>query len=397
MVSQLSERARILRSERLIAGSRIALAVVALAAFGIDPTEPPQYAWEVFLLVGVYLGIALGVAVAVWSASRPLPRLALAAHVFDLGMFGSVIFFTRGPSSPFFVFFVFALVAAALRWQWAGTLWTGGAALATLLGSGLLSALSRAGPELELNRFIIRCGYLVVIAILLGYLGNHEKRLREEVSRGAAMAERLRLAHDLHDGVIQSLTGATLSLGTLPALIGRDPAAARETVGRVEELLFEEQRGLRTFMEEVREVVREAPERPFEERLEEVIRGVERHWDLDVEREHDLGGASLPPRLANEVCWLLREALVNAARHGEASNVRVAIEAADGSLRIRVADEGCGFPFQGRYDWGELREQNRGPRSLKHRIAALGGTLALESSDDGAILEMELPLPARQT
>ncbi len=395
MSRRLTEETRSLRAERLIAAARFVLAGVSLAAIALDPSEPQRYASLVFLLLVGYLACASILGLVVWAASSPPRRLAVAAHVFDLAMFGSVVFFTRGPSSPFFVFFIFALVSAALRWQWAGTLWTGGAAVATLLGTGLLAAMAQAGPELELNRFLIRGGYLVVIAILLGYLGNHEKRLREEASRVAAMEERMRVAYDLHDGVVQSLTGATLRLGALPGLMERDPEAALETARRVEELLLEEQRDLRVFMTEARELLSPARAQPLEIKLAEICRGIERHWNLRVRYEHDLDNVELPPRLANELGSLLREALANAARHGNASSVDVRISRADRHLGLRVADDGSGFPFQGRYGWAELQEEARGPRSLKRRVAGLGGTLSLDSSDRGTVVEMEIPLGPR--
>jgi len=57
-----------------------------------------------------------------------------------------------------------------------------------------------------------------------------------------------------------------------------------------------------------------------------------------------------------------------------------------------VADNGCGFPFRGRYDHAALIAMNIGPATLKERIASLQGTLAVESTHNGARLEIIIPL-----
>jgi len=56
-----------------------------------------------------------------------------------------------------------------------------------------------------------------------------------------------------------------------------------------------------------------------------------------------------------------------------------------------VADNGRGFPFEGRYDLASLDRAGQGPRTLKERVAALGGSLTIESSPAGATIEARLP------
>ena len=88
----------------------------------------------------------------------------------------------------------------------------------------------------------------------------------------------------------------------------------------------------------------------------------------------------------------LHEALVNAARHGGASAARVNVEERDERLAIAVADNGRGFPFRGRFDLAALNGMAAGPVSLKERVAALRGSLAIDSSASGARLDIALPL-----
>jgi hypothetical protein len=131
MVSALhSSRAR---AERLIAIGRVVLAGFSLLAIWLDPTVPSKHADIAYTLLAVYLGYALALAAWVWHAVAPLERTAVFVHALDILAFTLFMYFTEGPTSPFFLYFVFAVIAAALRWQWRGALWTGFVALAIFL------------------------------------------------------------------------------------------------------------------------------------------------------------------------------------------------------------------------------------------------------------------------
>jgi signal transduction histidine kinase len=174
------------RAERLIAGGRAVLAAFSLLAIWLDPSEPSKYAHMAYTLLAAYLGYACLLGGLVWAAGVHSGYIALVTHVLDLSIFTLFIFLTEGPTSPFFVYFVFALLAAALRWQWRGVLWTALATLGAFIGLGVYAEHVLRDPEFELNRFIIRSVYLAVVAALLGYLSAHEQRRRDELARLAA-------------------------------------------------------------------------------------------------------------------------------------------------------------------------------------------------------------------
>jgi signal transduction histidine kinase len=117
-----------------------------------------------------------------------LPRglFGILSHAFDLLIFSIIIFFTLGPTSPFFVFFVFSIICATLRWQWQGALWTTVASLSAVVGMALYPADLLRDPDFEMNRFIMRVVYLAVVGSLLGYVGAHEQTRRRELSGLAA-------------------------------------------------------------------------------------------------------------------------------------------------------------------------------------------------------------------
>jgi signal transduction histidine kinase len=489
----------------------------------------------------------------------------LGSHAFDLTFFILFVYFTAGPSSPFFAFFVFSLVCATSRWQWRGTLWTAAVALTALFALGIYFGRVVHDPDYELHTFIIRAVYLAVIALLLGYLGAHEARTRREISvlasfsgsafesegelvehllaysqqvlrtprvvlawsaegrphrvvecrreaggevacgrvpelegralevealrgedflcsdleppastllgtehetprrwRGAVLTaeaertlgarsvlsyrlggprvsgrllfldrpgmteddivlgaivrrtvtaaldrhyldervketvadeERVRMARDLHDGVLQSMTGFGLRLAAVRRRLADDPGAARLALDELQSLIALEQRDLRFFIQELH-----APN-PGElgggglrERLEDLADRIESEWGLQVELEIE-AAAELSGRLGREVYHLVREGVVNAARHAGADRVRVVLTADGGGSRlgIKVSDDGRGFPFEGRFSGEELSAARQGPRSLRERIAALGGSLVLESDRKGSCLEIVLP------
>jgi signal transduction histidine kinase len=83
---------------------------------------------------------------------------------------------------------------------------------------------------------------------------------------------------------------------------------------------------------------------------------------------------------------------VNALKHAQASRVTVDIDSADGHVRIAVTDDGHGFPFTGYHSHATLAASDIAPRSLFERVAALGGQLSIDSSNQGSRVEMVLSL-----
>lgn len=183
------------RNDRLIATGRVFLAASSLFAVWLDPSEPANQAPVAYALLIAYLAYALAIAAAVWRVELRGRAWRGVAQAFDLVFFSLFVYFTAGPASPFTAYFVFSLVCAALLWGWRGTLWTAGAALGAYGGIGLYFALVagplREDPAFELNRFIIRGVYLVVVAVLLGYLGSHGRRTLREMSALATTPQRV--------------------------------------------------------------------------------------------------------------------------------------------------------------------------------------------------------------
>ena len=385
------------RIERIAAVGRLVFTSFTFLALSLDPTEPRRYSHLTYMLLTAYLVYATVFALYTFRRT-PSPRTGLATHVLDLFLITTFQYLTAWTTSPFFVYFTFALGVATMRWQWRGVLWTGVFALLAFNALGAYAELVLRDPAFELNRFLIRNFYLLVTATLLGYLGYFEHELRTELARrikkATAAEERVRLARDLHDGVLQTLTGTALQLQTAERLIEREPGKARAVLGDVQHMIADEQRDLRFFIQELKPGQIGALDEGggLAPALQELGRRLESVWGLRLEL------SASPPRLPaseqvlGEVYRIVQEAAVNAARHGQATRVSVSLGLDDRALTVAVSDNGHGFPFQGRMGLNALTAAHQGPRNLRERVVALGGTMDIASEAAGSRLDIRLPL-----
>ena len=119
---------------------------------------------------------------------------------------------TQRRSSPFFLFFVFAITTSGFRWGLRMS--TAITALTVVLYLSLL-LVSAEGVKF----YVMRPVYLVVVGYLIGYLGQSRVRLEEDVRRLEADLERRGIAASLHDGSLQTLAGVRLRLEACRQLV----------------------------------------------------------------------------------------------------------------------------------------------------------------------------------
>src|SRR5262245_11520595 len=211
MVGVLSPYYRQTRTERLIATGRLLLAAFSLVAIYLDAYEPSRYEQVAYSTLAAYLVYAAVIVALLWSSVTPPVHLPLITHAVDLTAFFVLIYLTEGPTSPFFVYFVFALISATLRWHWQGALWTAAVALSGFIGLGVYTGVVLQDPAFQFNRFVIRSVYLAVVAVLLGYLGEHQERLQREISELASWP--VGLSEEAANLVRDALEKSALTLG----------------------------------------------------------------------------------------------------------------------------------------------------------------------------------------
>lgn len=270
---------------------------------------------------------------------------------------------------------------------------------ARLGGRSLLSAVWH-GELVRLRMFVVdpiaaTADELVLAEITAALAGARIEGLEliDRMRAGAATEERVRLARDLHDGALQSWTGFGLRLAAARRLLPESAGAATESLEELQRLVSLEQRDLRFFIQDLEPPGHEARGFDLAQRLAELIQRAEHEWQLRVDLDAAPVDDDLPDVTERDLYFLVREAIVNAVRHGGARRISVRLTRPDEDrLALTVADDGSGFPLRGRFDHDELARLDAGPRSLRHRISSRGGRLGLESSDQGARLEIELPV-----
>ncbi|MGE5073272.1 MAG: PAS domain S-box protein, partial [Anaerolineae bacterium] len=186
--------------------------------------------------------------------------------------------------------------------------------------------------------------------------------------------ERLRLAHELHDGPMQDLYSVVYELEELRAKTDPDVNAS---LGRVSENVHRVLKDLRETAKELR------PPTISQFGLEKTIRSYmadlqEKHPDLSLQlalaRDHQL----LPEDVRLALFRVLQQALTNIIRHAEATEVRVRFSFDAEEARLEVSDNGKGFRVPS--TWIDfVREGHYGLAGAAERVNALGGIFTVES------------------
>jgi signal transduction histidine kinase len=285
---------------------------------------------------------------------------------------------------------------AGLR-RWHGTPLN--SAFQSRFGVRAVLSLSMEGEGLKGRLFVLDKKGMTSDDLVLGGIVAHEMvnqmdyfYMLRQLQQSTAAEERIRMARDLHDGLLQSLTGTALQLETVQRLIETDPHTAQQRLLEIQRLISAEQKELRCQIHDLKASPLSFPgmDTDLATRLEALAELIERHWSIRVEMVNRLT-AGIPHPLAQEIYSIVRESLTNAARHANASSVRAEINIDDNHVNITVSDDGHGFRFQGRYDHATLTTLKLGPVTLKERVTALGGSLNIESTDTGARLEITIP------
>jgi signal transduction histidine kinase len=224
-------------------------------------------------------------------------------------------------------------------------------------------------------------------------IGNSLAHLHvAERSQALAIREdRLRVSRDLHDGVLQALTGIRLELQDIAEDCTATPAT-QDRLLAAERALAIEQRELRTFIDGLKPDGASAAVGTLAASLEETAARLAVEWKTPVTVRVAPGDLVVRASLEHAVRMMLHEAIVNALKHGHPSRVAVTVDAADSRLSLTITDDGRGFPFRGQMDHEALIRDDVGPISLRDRVAALGGLMSIDSGPRGARVEVSLPL-----
>jgi signal transduction histidine kinase len=215
-------------------------------------------------------------------------------------------------------------------------------------------------------------------------LANADAREKLAASRAriveAGDAERRRLERNLHDGAQQRLVSLALHLRLVEGALEDDPERARA-------LLADANAQLDEALEELRELARGIHPAILTDRgLVPAVEALVTRAPLPVELT-ELPDERLPEPVEAAAYYVVAEAVTNAAKYAQASNVSVSIRRSNGRAVVRIADNGVGGADSG---------HGSGLRGLADRLEALDGHLRVESPPNGGTrIEAEIPLRSR--
>lgn len=339
------------------------------------------YAWLVYLSMFILYGVlaratptlvvfhvaAIAVFLALYFRGWWLEGRRLAPIVVALTALGVVCIPWNPGASVFFIYaagFVgdIARPAVAVRWL-------GGIALVVALETLVVGLRPEAWiPALLLTLLIGGAN----VAFAEKRRADIRLRLaRDEVEHMAKVAERERIARDLHDLLGHTLSVIVLKSELAAKLAERDPARSATEIRDVERIS-------REALAEVRRAVQGYRELTLEESLAQA-----RHALLagGVSLEVDVARVPLAPKTEGVIALVLREAVTNVIRHARATRCVVRMQVEHGVLALTVADDGVG---------GEVRP-GTGMAGMKSRVEEQGGRF-VHDGRHGTTVRIELPL-----
>ena len=234
-----------------------------------------------------------------------------------------------------------------------------------------------------------------LVEVVAREVGNSLEQLygHDRSQQIAIREDRVRLARDLHDGVLQSLTGVRFQLQALADDTDSTPPI-RDHLLAIERAIAIEQRELRMFIEDLKPIHRRhAGDEDVGRSLAELGQRLSADWRTPIVVRVHPENVSLGAVTHAAIRLMVREAIINALKHARPSHVSVDVTV-DGTRSVRavVANDGLSFPFRGRLEHSDLIESSLAPVSLRDRVVAFGGTLAIESNATGSRIEIVLPL-----
>ncbi|MGC2694157.1 MAG: sensor histidine kinase [Candidatus Angelobacter sp.] len=220
-----------------------------------------------------------------------------------------------------------------------------------------------------------------VFSLLIGAINIHYRQrerdnrkllmAQEEVEHLAKVAERERIARDLHDVLGHTLSVIVLKSELAAKLAEKDPARAAREIKEVERIS-------RDALAQVRSTVRGYQALSLQAEAAQATATLQA---AGVKVECRFAPAAMPPSHEGVLALALREAVTNVIRHSQARSCDLRLRSIEGGCEMEIKDDGC----------GRMSPEGTGLTGMRHRVEALGGTLQRETSA-GTRLVITLPL-----
>jgi signal transduction histidine kinase len=227
--------------ERVLAAVRVVLALSSLVFLQVNPTGVFPYNGGVHGLLVLYFAHSVGLLVLLQWRAEISSGFSVLVHAADILWPAVISLFAGGLNSPFFLYFIFALLAAAFRWGMRETSITTVAVVITMAADAI--ALTKTplrdmiAQPFDVTHFVMRAVYLVIFAFLIGYVSESEKRRAAEALSISQVCSRVRVETGLK-GTVQNVLQEILKMfgGRELLIITREAEADRVVLWRAEEL-----------------------------------------------------------------------------------------------------------------------------------------------------------------
>lgn len=312
--------------------------------------------------------------------------------IFDAVVLALIIRFTGGIRSDLWLMYYFQLIAGAMD--------TRQRSIEVTAPLVVISYLAAIVPDLRhmdwdvIEIGVTRLFFLFLTGMLTHQIAQSRSRLSDELSslseQLSLSQERNRIAREIHDGVGHSLVNCILTLELCERLVCKDPDEACK-------IIRQEKADLRGALDDVREYVHQL--RPSEIENEDFIPLMKRYLTRYSERTGikarlnvQSTNVDLPPSSRLVLLRVLQEALTNAAKHSEATEIKVSLtRTGDQGLHCLISDNGCGFDEQEVLTDSGSR-QGFGLRTMRDRASGIGGDAQIESTPgEGTKVSVYIP------
>jgi len=212
-------------------------------------------------------------------------------------------------------------------------------------------------------------------------------RLFKQAGHSATLAERNRLARELHDTIAQGLTALSMQLEAAQRAFDRDPERAKARLARASELARETLGDVRRSVWTLAAPLEDG--QALVAALDQTARRFADRSGVPARYGHAGGEPALDHGIATQVLRVVGEALANVEKHAGASCVEVGSQLDGASLRVWVRDDGAGFDPQA--PAASAAGGGFGLFSLRERARLAGGTLRIDSRPGlGTTVELQI-------
>jgi signal transduction histidine kinase len=201
--------------------------------------------------------------------------------------------------------------------------------------------------------------------------------------------ERRRIARELHDSIGQLLAGVTMNLSAVRTDLEQLFKTAN-TLADSEALIQEMNREVRTISHLLHPPLLD--EAGLASALHWYVDGFTERSSIKVELEFPEDMERLSQETETAIFRMVQECLTNIHRHAKSPTARIRIMRTGSEVRVEVADQGQGIPAEKQREMATLGNPGVGVRGMRERLRQLGGSLAIDSGNQGTTVTARLPV-----